>query len=215
MSFDASIIVQHMPELLRATWRTLLLSVATAIITTPIALCLALARQTAGRVLAGAATIYVTTFRIIPVLIVLYFSFYGLPSLGLSLAPVPAALIGLVIASSAYMCEDVRGALVAVPSGQWQAARALGLSYRQIVCRIVVPQAIPRMLPPYMSRLIVIVKSTALAGIVSVNELTGTSYDLISSTYHATEFLAASACLYLAINGLLAIVQVWLERRFR
>ena len=214
MTFDLSIILLHSHALLLAAWRTLLLSVATAAITTPLALGVALARETGGRLLSGLAAAYVTVFRLIPVLVVLYFSFYGLPSLGISLAPLTAALIGLVIASTAYMGEDLRGGLIAVPSGQWQAARALGLSYRRTVWRIVIPQAIPRMLPPYMSRLIVIVKSTSLAGIVSVDELTGASYDLISSTYHATEFLTASACLYLVINGVLALLQVLLERRF-
>ena len=214
VTFDISIIALHSQALLLATWRTMLLFVATAAITTPLALAVALARQTGGRLLCALAATYVTVFRLIPVLVVLYFSFYGLPSLGVSLAPLPAALVGLVIASTAYMGEDLRGGLIAVPPGQWQAARALGLTYRQTVQRIIIPQAIPRMLPPYMSRLIVIVKSTALAGIVSVDELTGASYDLISSTYHATEFLAASACLYLAINGVLVLVQVLLERRF-
>ena len=176
---------------------------------------LALARATGGRVLSAIAAIYVTVFRLVPMLVVLYFAFYGLPSLGLSLAPLPAALAGLVIASSAYMGEDLRGGLVAVPVQQWQAARALGLSPGRIVRRIVMPQAIPHMLPPYMSRLTVIVKSTSLAGIVSVDELTGESYDLISGTYHATEFLTASAGLYVAINGVLAVVQALVERHYR
>ena len=215
MSFDASIVALHAPELLLALWRTVLLTLATALLATPLALALALARETCGRVLSAIAAAYVTAFRLVPMLVVLYFAFYGLPSLGLSLAPLPAALAGLVIASSAYMGEDLRGGLIAVPAQQWQAARALGLSPGRIVRRIVIPQAIPHMLPPYMSRLTVIVKSTSLAGIVSVDELTGESYDLISSTYHATEFLTASAGLYVAINGLLAVLQALVERHRR
>ena len=215
MSFDASIIALHAPELLLALWRTILLTLATALVATPLALGLALARETGGRVLSAVAATYVTVFRLVPMLVVLYFAFYGLPSLGVSLAPLPAALIGLVIASSAYMGEDLRGGLVAVPAQQWQAARALGLSSGQIVRRIVMPQAVPHMLPPYVSRLTVIVKSTSLAGIVSVDELTGESYDLIAGTYHATEFLTASAGLYIAINGLLAVVQALVERHRR
>ena len=215
MSFDVSIVALHAPELLLGLWRTILLSLATALIATPLALGLALAHEIGGRVLSAIAAIYVTVFRLVPMLVVLYFAFYGLPSLGVSLAPLPAALTGLVIASSAYMGEDLRGGLVAVPAQQWQAARALGLPLGRTLRRIVMPQAIPRMLPPYMSRLTVIVKSTSLAGIVSVNELTGESYDLIAGTYHATEFLTASAGLYVAINGLLALIQALVERRYR
>ncbi len=214
MSFDLVVVETHLPEMFRALWMTVQLSLLTTLLCTPLAFGLALARERGGRRLASLAALYVVLFRAVPALLVLYFAFYGLPGLGVSLRPFTAALLGLTVASAAYMAEDLRGPLRAVDDGQWQAAHALGLGYGRILWRIVLPQAIPRMLPPYMSRLTVIVKSTALASIVSVNELTGETYALLAATYHATEFLTVSALFYLVVNAAIAIVQRAVERRF-
>ena len=212
MSFDIAIIVAHWPELWQGFLLTLALSGATLLISTPLALLIAIARVAGPPVLATGAATYVTIFRSVPVLVVLYFAFYGLPELAMPLQPVPAAMLALVIAASAYLGEDLRGGIGAVDRGQWQASRALGLPFWHTIRRIILPQAVPSLIPPYISRAIVIVKSTSLAGLVAVNELTGDTYALISSTYHAIEFLTVAAILYLLVNGILAVLQEASER---
>lgn len=212
MNLQWSIVASYWPEVWQSFLLTLALSGATLLISTPLALLIAITRVAGPAGLAGCAVTFVTFFRSVPVLVVLYFAFYGLPEFALPLQPVPAALLGLSVAATAYLAEDLRGAIVAVDRGQWQAARALGLPFGHMIRRIVLPQALPSMIPPYISRAIVIVKSTSLAGLVAVNELTGQTYALVSQTYHAIEFLAVAAALYLIVNGILAVLQEASER---
>ena len=214
MSFDLALLVKHLPELLAGFQLTVLLAVGILAISTPAALLLALARESNSATLSWLSAGYVNSFRALPVLIVLYFTFYGLPQFGLSLSPVTAAMLGISIASTAYLSEDIRAGLRGIDPGQLQAARALGLPYWRTVRRVILPQAIRIMIAPYITRAIIIVKATSIAGIVAVSELTGQAYGLISITYRALEFLAVAGLLYLALNALLALLQAYAERRF-
>ena len=214
MSFDLALLAKHLPELLAGFQLTVLLAVGILAISTPAALLLALARESNSPTLSWLSAGYVNSFRALPVLIVLYFTFYGLPQFGLSLSPVTAAMLGISIASTAYLSEDIRAGLRGIDPGQLQAARALGLPYWRTVRRVILPQAIRIMIAPYITRAIIIVKATSIAGIVAVSELTGQAYGLISITYRALEFLAVAGLLYLALNALLALLQAYAERRF-
>lgn len=215
MNFDTHILIQYWPALWQSFLMTLGLSAGTLIISTPLAMGIAIARRVGPRWLRIPCTGFVNLVRILPVLLILYFVFYGLPQFGPSLSPVEAAMFGLVVAATAYLSEDLRGGFNAVPAGQWQAARALGLPFWHMMRRIILPQAAPAMLPPYMSRAIIIVKSTSIAGLVAVNELTGQTYGDISTTYHSIEFLSVAAVLYLIVNGILALLQEIVEGRLR
>ena len=215
MNFDFSLILEYWRQLLAGLSLTVTLSVCVLVLSTVIGLIIALARESNSLILRVPATWYVNTFRMLPLLVVLYFSFYALPEVAFALSPLQAAILGLTLASGAYLSEDIRGGLRGVDAGQWQAARALGLPYWHILRRIVVPQALRIMIGPYISRAIIIVKGTSAAGIVAVSELTGVTYGLISRTYHAFEFLTVAAVGYLALNGLLAGLQAWVEHRLR
>jgi His/Glu/Gln/Arg/opine family amino acid ABC transporter permease subunit len=215
MSPDWALLATHAPRLWAGFLVTLLLSGLVLAIATPIALALALARGARSRWLAWPAASYVNLLRALPALVILYFSFYALPQLNVALPPLWAAVLGLTLASSAYLAEDIRSGLVAIGQGQWQAARALGLSFPRIVRRIILPQALLVILPPYVTRAIIIVKGTSLAGIVAVSELTGEAFALTSLTYRPFDFLLAAALLYLLLTGLLALVQELAERLLR
>jgi His/Glu/Gln/Arg/opine family amino acid ABC transporter permease subunit len=215
VSFDFSLILIYWRQLLAGLSLTVALSISVLILSTVIGFVIALARESNSRVLQVPATWYVNIFRMLPLLVVLYFSFYALPQVAFTLSPLEAAILGLTLASGAYLSEDIRGGLRGVDAGQWQAARALGLPYMHTLRRIIMPQALRIMVGPYISRSIIIVKGTSAAGIVAVSELTGVTYGLISRTYHAFEFLTVAAVGYLALNGLLAALQAWAEFRLR
>jgi His/Glu/Gln/Arg/opine family amino acid ABC transporter permease subunit len=215
MHFDYHILIGYWPALWQSFLMTLLLSVITLAVSTPLAILIAVARRTGPPWISTPAACFVNVVRVLPVLLILYFVFYGLPQFGPSLTPFEAALFGLIVAGTAYLSEDLRGGFAAVPMGQWQAARALGMPFWLMMRRVILPQAAPAMLPPYMSRAIIIVKSTSIAGLVAVNELTGQTYADISTTYHSIEFLTVAAVLYLIVNGLLALLQEALEGRLR
>lgn len=211
---DFSLIAEHRGVLWDAFLLTIYLAIGILGISTPLALLLALARESSIRPLSWLSAAYVNTFRALPVLIILYFTFYALPQLGFTLEPAEAALLGISIASTAYLTEDIRSGLLSIDPGQYHAAKALGLSYPHTIRRIILPQAIRIMIAPYMTRAIIIVKATSLASIVAVSELTGKAYALMSITYRAFEFLAVAAVLYLFLNAVLALLQAYAERRY-
>jgi polar amino acid transport system permease protein/cystine transport system permease protein len=217
MTIDWGMVAANWPRLWNGFLLTIVLSVVVLAVSTPIALLLALARGARTRWLSWPSAMYVNLLRALPALVILYFTFYALPQLNLPMPPFWAAVLGLTLASAAYLAEDIRAGLVAVGTGQWQAADALGLSPARTVLRIILPQAISVILPPYVTRAIIIVKGTSLASIVAVSELTGEAFALTSITYRPFDFLLVAAALYLVLTGLLAALQAaaetWLARR--
>jgi His/Glu/Gln/Arg/opine family amino acid ABC transporter permease subunit len=203
-------LVEYLPSIWQGFWTTIWLTLAILFLSTPIALLLALARGTRyGLVVA----VYVNFIRAMPALILLYFTFYALPRFGLTLSPVQAALIGLTAVSAAYLSEDIRGGLQAVPEGQILAGAALGLPFWWFVRRILLPQAIPIILPNYVTSAMLTVQGTSLASLVAVTELSAATYRAISITQDAFGFLLISATLYLALNALCRLFQVYVQRR--
>jgi polar amino acid transport system permease protein/cystine transport system permease protein len=213
MNFDSAIIIENLGPLLKGVKTTIWLFLAIMGICTPLALLVALARLSKNRLLRIAGAAYVNVIRSLPLLIILFFTFYGLPALGVFVSPFVAALIGLTIVTTAYMSEDLRGALLAVPRGQYEAADALGLSPWRFTRRILIPQALPVLCAPYFTRAIVTVKATSIASIVAVSELTAESMAKITETYRSVEFLAFAAVAYLALSSILALLQSWAQRR--
>jgi polar amino acid transport system permease protein/cystine transport system permease protein len=215
MNFDTAIIYDNLDALVRGIETTIWLFVAIMAICTPLALMVALARLSRNRALRIAGASYVNFIRALPLLVILFFTFYGLPAMGVFVSPFVAAMIGLVIVTTAYLAEDLRGALMAVPRGQYEAADALGLSPWRFVRRILIPQALPIVCAPYFTRAIVTVKATSIASMVAVGEITGESMAKITETYRSVEFLAFAAVVYLLLSSVLALLQAFVQRRVR
>lgn len=213
MSFDPALILDAWPALFRGIKTTIWLFFAIMGLCTPLALLVALARLSKVRGLRRASALYVNVIRALPLLVILFFTFYGLPSLGIFVSPFTAAMIGMTLVTTAYLAEDLRAGLMAVPRGQFEAADALGLSPLRFVTRILVPQALPVMCGPYFTRAIVTVKATSIASLVAVSELTAESMAKVTETYRSLEFLAFAALAYLVLSSLLALLQAWAQRR--
>ena len=212
---DPSLLADYGPSLLAGFETTVALSAAVLAISTPLALALALMRESRIAALALPAAVYVNVFRLLPALLVLFFAFYALPQLGLRLSPLAAAVVGLSGVGTAYLSEDLRGRIAAVAPGQYRAAKALGLSYGHTIRRIILPQALPIAIGPYVTRAILIVKSTAMASLVAVSDLTGAAVRATSITYEPFTFMIAAGVLYLVLGGLLALLQAWAEGKLR
>lgn len=208
-----ALLAEYGPALGQGLLNTVFLSAMTLAIATPLGAAIALIRETRVPWIAIPAAIYVNIFRLLPALLVLFFAFYALPQFGLRLAPMTAAIIGLSVVGAAYMSEDIRGGLAAVDQGQYRAARALGLSYPHTIRRIIIPQAIPLIIPPYMTRAIIMVKATSLASFVAVGDLTGEAVRATSITYEPFMFFILAGVLYLFLSGALALFQMWAEER--
>jgi len=185
---------------------TILLSNLLAV---PLAIWLTRTRGAARRLLVG----YSFLARAVPVLAILFGLYYGLPAFGIYLEPVPSALVGLVFASTAYNMEFLRGGLEAVPRGQADAARALGMPTWLVYRKVILPQALVAAAPALFSNAVQIVKGSSLASLVAVTELSGASATIIAETYEAMSVLAVIAALYLAIAGVVLAAQWLYERR--
>jgi polar amino acid transport system permease protein/cystine transport system permease protein len=213
MSFDTALLLEHIDPLMRGVKTTIWLFLAIMAICTPLAMLVALARISSIGWLRKTGAIYVNVIRSLPLLVILFFAFYGLPALGVFVSPFVAAMVGLTIVTTAYLSEDLRAALMSVPRGQYEAAEALGLSPWRFARRILIPQALPVLCAPYFTRAIVTVKATSIASLVAVGEITSESMAKITETYRSVEFLAFAAVAYLLLSSILALLQAWVQRR--
>jgi polar amino acid transport system substrate-binding protein len=154
-----------------AAWVTLELSVLAFLIAVPLGVVLAVARVYAAAPVRGAARLYIELFRGTPVLLQLYVLYYGLSDV-ISLGPMQAAVIGLGLNYAAYEAEVYRGALLAIPRGQSEAARALGLGPWQALRHVLIPQALRLALPPMTNDFVSMLKDSSLVSVITVIELT-------------------------------------------
>ncbi len=160
-----------------------------------------------------AATFFVEIFRDTPLIMQMFFIFFGLPAVGIRLNPFAAATAAMSFFAAANAAEIVRGAIQSIPRGQTEAARALGLSPRQTMRFVILPQAIRRMIPPLMGLFTTLVKDTSLAAIINVFELTMAARVTIERTLASFEIWSVAGALYFLVTYPLSLVTQQLERR--
>ncbi len=156
---------------LRGFARTLQAGAVAGVLSLTLGLGLAFGRLARGRPVRWAATAYIEAFRAVPLVLLMFFAFLGLPRLGLDLGPFWSVVIGLTGYNSAVFAEIFRAGILALPAGQTEAADAVGLRYWQSMRFVVVPQALRAMVPAIASQLIVLLKDTSLGALVSYEEL--------------------------------------------
>ncbi len=156
---------------------------------------------------------YIWVIRGTPLLVQLYVLFYGLPDLGILLPPFPAAVIVFALNEGAYAAETIRAALEAVPEGQIEAGYCIGMSYPQVVRRILLPQAMRTAVPPLSNEVIAMVKDTSLAANITVAEMFMATQRIIARTYEPLALYIEVALLYLLFSTLLTKLQKILENR--
>ncbi|MCH5324212.1 MAG: amino acid ABC transporter permease [Eubacterium sp.] len=164
-------------------------------------------------VLRRAARVYVWLFRGTPLLVQLYIVFFGLPSIGITLDAFPSALIAFSLNNAAYTSETVRAALLSVPQGQTEAGYMVGLSYGQIMRRIVIPQAARVAFPTLSNSLISLTKDTSLAAAITVVELFKTAQQVAAVYFEPFALYCEAALVYLMLNTLLTLLQSFLEKK--
>lgn len=160
-----------------------------------------------------AADVYVALFRGVPLLLQLYFLYYALPAYGVALSAYEAATLGFILCSAAYHSEYIRGALLSIRQGQFNAAHALGFSPLQTVFSIIVPQALRRALPGCGNEVIYLIKYSSLAHVVTYIELTGQAKELARSSFHYIEIYLTIGLCYLILTTLAAGLLHWLEKK--
>lgn len=159
------------------------------------------------------ARFYIWILRGTPLLVQLYVVFYGLPNLGIMISPFPAAVLVFALNEGAYAAETMRAALEAVPSGQIEAGYCVGMSYLQIMRRIVLPQAFRTAFPPLSNSLIAMTKDTSLAANITVTEMFMATQRIVARTYEPLALYIEVALIYLLFSTVLTKLQRAGEKR--
>jgi cystine transport system permease protein len=192
---------------------TIYLSVLAMLGAVMVGLLVALMRIFKIRIFELIAKVYVSFFRGTPLLVQLLILYFGLTSFHIMLEPFPAALIGLILHFGAYISEIFRGAIVSIHIGQWEAGRSLGMSTMQVLQKIVLPQALRISIPSLWNCLIDILKSSSLASVITVPELTRQVEEQSSAQFVFMPYFLTLAVFYWVMVIAMGWVQEWLEKK--
>ena len=209
---NLGVLAQAWPAVRAGFLVTVAVAAATVLLGLGLGFALALLRSLDRRVLNWAITAWVDLFRTLPQLVVLVFAYFALPYAGLRPGPFVATTLGLGAVLSAFAAEAFRASMLALPAGQWDAARALGLGWGRTMRHVVVPQAVRLATPLLANRCIAITKGTALGTAVSLPELLGEAQATTSMLANPSPLLLAAG-LYLLLFLPLVVFSRWLERR--
>jgi len=179
-----------------------------------LAFLVALIRLFGPKPLVAVVRFYVWLIRGTPLLVQLFVIFYGLPSVGIVLDPLPAALIGFTLNVGAYNSEVIRGAIESISKGQWEAAYSLSMTRWQAVRRTILPQATRVAVPPLANSVISLVKDTSLAAVLTVPEIFQAAQRIAAVTYEPLILYLEAAFIYLIISTVLSWAQQRMEKRF-
>lgn len=204
----------YMPILVDGIVITVSLTIAALLISTVLGLIWALMRYSQIKPLVLISKTVVNTVRGIPILVQLFYIYFVLPELGIELTAFQAGSIGLGIAYSCYMAENFRAGLEAIDKGQIEAAQSIGMSWPLMMRRVILPQAIRTILPPYGNTMIMLLKDTSQASVITVAELTMKGKLIAASTFDNMTVYSMVALLYLMLSIPLIIFASYLERRF-
>src|SRR6202158_5710622 len=216
MTLDWSVVWQHRDALLAGTPPPFLLPIATMTIAVPCGALVAVLRLYAWHPVGAVAPGYVELFRNLPLILVVYWAFYVLPILtGLGLSPLATGLAALSLNVTAYNAETFRAGINSIRRGQVEAAMALGMTRAQALRRVIVPQALRRILPVLASTWVSLFKDTSLVSVIAVTELAYVSMQVRAQTFRVLEMLTAMAALYWLLGYPQAKLVDWMQRRMK
>lgn len=185
----------------------------TAVLSVPLGILVALGKISKNKILSSLLSLYTWAFRGSPLILQLFFIYFGLPALNIRLDALTAASLAFVLNYAAYLAEIFRAGIQSVDFGQLEASKALGMSYRQSMQRIIIPQAFRNVLPPICSESINLIKDTSLIAIIGVGDLLRASKEVVTHNFTIYPFFIAGLA-YLVISTLLVLFFNKLEKRY-
>jgi polar amino acid transport system permease protein len=213
LGYSLALLWRHAEGFAETTALAVALAIAATLASWAFGLMLALMRRSAWRGPRGLAWAAIGFLRGTPTLILIFLVYFGLPTTGLRLDPYTAGILALGLNSGAFVAEILRGGFLAVPRGQTEAARALGLRPWALMRRVILPQVLRVALPPLTNEAVTLLKNTSLLSTITVFELTLFAQTAIARTFRPFEFYIATALIYLALSALVAWGARCLERR--
>lgn len=215
MTFDWGVAWQHRGMLAEGVMVTVTLAATTMAIAVPGGIVVMLVRQSRFAVVRGAGTAFVELFRNLPLILLVYWSFYVLPMLvDLQLSAFATGLLALSLNVTAYNSETFRAGVNSIRKGQSDAALALGMSRWQVMRKVILPQALRRILPVLASTWVSLFKDTSLVSVIAVGDLAHNALQIRSQTFRVLEVLTVMALIYWALGYPQAKFVDWIERRY-
>lgn len=214
MEWDWSFAWSILPTLLDGLRGTLIATLLGAVVAAVLGLVFAILRRSTNRAIARSTGFVVEFIRGTPLLVQLYFIFYVLPDLGIRLPALAAGVLGMGLHYATYAAEVYRGGIESVPRGQWEAARAANLTARQTWVHVILPQAVPPMIPAMANYLLAMFKETPLLSAITVLELMNQAKSVANSSYRYVEPMTMVGVMFLIVSVISVIGLRWLERRY-
>ena len=205
---------EFLPILLQGVWLTILVTIGSLILSTVLGLFWALMRVSGVRALSGLSAGLINVIRGIPIIVLLFYLYFVMPDFGIALTALQAAILGLGIAYSAYQAENFRAGIEAIDKGQIEAAQTIGMGWWLTMRRVVLPQAVRIVLPPYGNTMIMMLKDSSQASTITVAELALQGKLIASATFQNSTVFTLVALLYLTMSIPLILLVGWLEKRF-
>jgi polar amino acid transport system permease protein len=205
--------VEFLPILMSGVALTIIVTIGSLLLSTVLGLIWALMRVSGIGVLSGLSAGLINVIRGIPIIVLLFYLYFVMPEFGVTMTALQAAILGLGIAYSAYQAENFRAGIEAIDKGQIEAAQAIGMSWAQTMRRVVLPQAVKIVLPPYGNVMIMMLKDSSQASTITVAELALQGKLIASSTFKNTSVFTLVALMYLTMSIPLILLVRHFEKR--
>ena len=205
--------VEFLPILMSGVALTIIVTIGSLLLSTALGLIWALMRVSGIGILTGLSAGLINVIRGIPIIVMLFYLYFVMPEFGVTLSALQAAILGLGIAYSAYQAENFRAGIEAIDKGQIEAAQAIGMSWWQTMRRVVLPQAVKIVLPPYGNVMIMMLKDSSQASTITVAELALQGKLIASSTFKNTSVFTLVALMYLTMSIPLILLVRHFEKR--
>ena len=214
MEWDWEFVWQIFPTLVEGVKITILATIFGSALAAVVGLAVAILRRSPSRAVSRSVGFAAEFIRGTPLLVQLYFIFYVLPDFGILLSPMVAGVIGLGLHYGTYTAEVYRAGIDNVPRGQWEAAKACNLSSRQTWSHVILPQALPPMIPALANYFIAMFKETPLLSAITVLELMNQAKSVANSSYRYIEPITLVGAFFLTISLFSVFILRWLEKRY-
>ncbi len=205
--------IEFLPILMNGVALTIIVTLGSLLLSTLLGMVWALMRVSGIGLLSGFSASLINVIRGIPIIVLLFYLYFVMPEFGLTLSALQAAILGLGIAYSAYQAENFRAGIEAIDKGQIEAAQAIGMSWWLTMRRVVLPQAVRIVLPPYGNIMIMMLKDSSQASTITVAELALQGKLIASSTFKNTSVFTLVALMYLTMSIPLILLVRHFEKR--
>ena len=203
------VVIKFAPKFLPGVITTLELAFLSILIGTVIGVIAAVLKMTNKKILIFIINIYITVIRGTPLLLQLWFIFYGLPGMGIEIDRFPSAIIGLALHNGAYISEIFRGAIESIHFGQKEAAVSLGMTKAEALRRVILPQAVRRAIPSLGNQFIIAIKDSSLASVITITEIMLLARQYVAATFNVFPIFFVAASYYLIITmGLTKLLSI-------